>query len=293
MTEAEHQQFPGDYEAQVGQGAVTVHSEEHFGQSDRGIVMVRRMLGEQLEALAEGRDPIGVSLIQRRRRSNSKRGISFARRDGARRARNKIVGGRTWSTSRRRLSPNPRPPAKPSAYALLRAGAAHHRLCAELPRSHHLQRPDRADQKGISAQRHHDGPARRLWLRAVLLDLRHSDRAHRRPRQPPQHRRGRLCVLERDDVLLRHGAERHHDDASAHRRRHRRIRRHARLAVDRRRSLQQERTARVRSASTPSARIWASSSAISSAATSTSTTAGGRRSSPRVCPALRSQPCCG
>src|SRR5204862_7699381 len=61
MTEAEHQQFPGDYDAQVGQGAVTVHSEEHSGQSDRGIVMVRRMLGEQLEALAEGRDPIGVS----------------------------------------------------------------------------------------------------------------------------------------------------------------------------------------------------------------------------------------
>lgn len=61
MTEQEHQQFPGDYEAQVGQGPVTVHSEEHFGQSDRGILMVRRMLGEQLEALAAGRDPIGVS----------------------------------------------------------------------------------------------------------------------------------------------------------------------------------------------------------------------------------------
>ena len=61
MTEEEHQRYPGDYEAQVGQGEVTVHSEEHFGQSDRGILMVRRMLGEQLEALAAGRDPIGVS----------------------------------------------------------------------------------------------------------------------------------------------------------------------------------------------------------------------------------------
>jgi hypothetical protein len=40
---------------------VTVHSEEHFGQSDRGILMIRRMLGDQLEALAAGRDPIGVS----------------------------------------------------------------------------------------------------------------------------------------------------------------------------------------------------------------------------------------
>ena len=61
MTEEEHQRFPGDYEAQVGQGPVTLHSEEHFGQSDRGILMVRRMLTEQLEALAAGHDPIGVS----------------------------------------------------------------------------------------------------------------------------------------------------------------------------------------------------------------------------------------
>ena len=40
---------------------MTLHSEEHFGQSDRGILMVRRMLGEQLEALAAGRDPVGVT----------------------------------------------------------------------------------------------------------------------------------------------------------------------------------------------------------------------------------------
>ena len=38
-----------------------MHSEEHFGQSDRGILMIRRMLSDQLEALAAGRDPIGVS----------------------------------------------------------------------------------------------------------------------------------------------------------------------------------------------------------------------------------------
>ncbi len=28
LTEQEHQQFPGDYEAQVGQGPATLHSEE-------------------------------------------------------------------------------------------------------------------------------------------------------------------------------------------------------------------------------------------------------------------------
>jgi hypothetical protein len=40
---------------------VTLHSEEHFGQSDRGILMIRRMLSDQLEAIEAGRDPIGVA----------------------------------------------------------------------------------------------------------------------------------------------------------------------------------------------------------------------------------------
>jgi phenylpropionate dioxygenase-like ring-hydroxylating dioxygenase large terminal subunit len=61
MTPEEHQQHPGDYEAQVGQGPITLHSEEHFGQSDRGVLMIRRMLQQQLDALAKGEDPIGVS----------------------------------------------------------------------------------------------------------------------------------------------------------------------------------------------------------------------------------------
>ena len=64
MTEAEHQKYPGDYETQVGQGPVTIHSEEHFGQSDRGVLMVRRMVREQLDALAAGNDPVGVSFDQ-------------------------------------------------------------------------------------------------------------------------------------------------------------------------------------------------------------------------------------
>jgi phenylpropionate dioxygenase-like ring-hydroxylating dioxygenase large terminal subunit len=61
MTEEEHQKFPGDYEAQVGQGPVTIHSEEHLGQSDRGILMIRRLARQQLEEVAAGRDPVGVS----------------------------------------------------------------------------------------------------------------------------------------------------------------------------------------------------------------------------------------
>ena len=61
LTEEEHRQFPGDYEAQVSQGAIAAHSEEHLASTDRGIVMLRRLLQKQLDALAEGKDPAGVS----------------------------------------------------------------------------------------------------------------------------------------------------------------------------------------------------------------------------------------
>jgi phenylpropionate dioxygenase-like ring-hydroxylating dioxygenase large terminal subunit len=61
MSEEEHQVHPGDYEAQVGQGPITIHSEEHFAQSDRGIVMIRRMLQDQIDNIEAGRDPIGVT----------------------------------------------------------------------------------------------------------------------------------------------------------------------------------------------------------------------------------------
>lgn len=60
LTDAEHQRFPGDYEAQVSQGAVAWHSEEHLASSDRGIVMLRRLLQRQIDAMREGRDPVGV-----------------------------------------------------------------------------------------------------------------------------------------------------------------------------------------------------------------------------------------
>ena len=61
MTEEEHQRHPGDYEAQVGQGPITIHSEEHFAQSDRGVLMIRRMLQDQIDIIEAGRDPIGVT----------------------------------------------------------------------------------------------------------------------------------------------------------------------------------------------------------------------------------------
>ena len=60
MTAEEHRRHPGDYEAQVGQGPITIHAHEHLAQSDRGVLLLRRMLRAELDALAEGRDPIGV-----------------------------------------------------------------------------------------------------------------------------------------------------------------------------------------------------------------------------------------
>lgn len=61
LSEEEHQRFPGDWEAQVGQGAITAHSEEHLTSTDRGIAMLRRFWKRQADAVAEGRDPAGVA----------------------------------------------------------------------------------------------------------------------------------------------------------------------------------------------------------------------------------------
>jgi phenylpropionate dioxygenase-like ring-hydroxylating dioxygenase large terminal subunit len=60
LSAAEHRDFPGDYEAQVGQGAITAHSEEHLVSSDKGVAMLRRFLKRQIAAVAAGRDPAGL-----------------------------------------------------------------------------------------------------------------------------------------------------------------------------------------------------------------------------------------
>jgi hypothetical protein len=61
MSDEDHQRFPGDYEAQAGQGPISLHSEEHLATSDRGIVMQRRTLERNIKAVAAGEDPIGVN----------------------------------------------------------------------------------------------------------------------------------------------------------------------------------------------------------------------------------------
>ena len=77
LTEEEHRDFPGDYEAQVGQGPITLHSEEHLVSSDRGVALLRRFLRQQLDALAAGHDPIGVCFDPTRHPSSSRRGTSY------------------------------------------------------------------------------------------------------------------------------------------------------------------------------------------------------------------------
>ena len=62
MTDAEHQRYPDDYEAQIGQGPITLHSEEHLATTDQGLVMLRRLLLQQADAVTQGKDPIGIDL---------------------------------------------------------------------------------------------------------------------------------------------------------------------------------------------------------------------------------------
>ena len=48
---------PGDYEAQVSQGPITVHAEERLATTDKGVALYRRMLREAIRNLAAGGEP--------------------------------------------------------------------------------------------------------------------------------------------------------------------------------------------------------------------------------------------
>ena len=65
LSEDEHQRFPGDYEAQTGQGPITLHSEEHFATSDKGVALLRRFLEQQMKKVADGGDPAGVAFDEK------------------------------------------------------------------------------------------------------------------------------------------------------------------------------------------------------------------------------------
>ena len=46
---------PGDYEAQVGQGGIAVHAAEHLGTTDKGVILLRRILRRAIRNLAESK----------------------------------------------------------------------------------------------------------------------------------------------------------------------------------------------------------------------------------------------
>jgi hypothetical protein len=66
MSEQERQLYPSDWEAQLSQGPITLHSDEHLATSDKGIAMLRRLLRQQIHLVQQGGDPMGVSFDSRR-----------------------------------------------------------------------------------------------------------------------------------------------------------------------------------------------------------------------------------
>jgi len=56
----ERQRKPDDLEAQEGQRPIAIHALENLAHSDTGIVMLRRLLREQLKRVEQGLDPINV-----------------------------------------------------------------------------------------------------------------------------------------------------------------------------------------------------------------------------------------
>lgn len=60
LDEAGHQKYPGDYEAQVGQGDITLHSEEHLGFSDKGVRKFRSLFNKAIQDVEKGEDPIAT-----------------------------------------------------------------------------------------------------------------------------------------------------------------------------------------------------------------------------------------
>jgi hypothetical protein len=59
----EQQRRPGDYEAQVSQRPIAIHAMEHLGASDRGVILFRKLLRQQIRVVQQGKDPRGVNAM--------------------------------------------------------------------------------------------------------------------------------------------------------------------------------------------------------------------------------------
>jgi len=58
---AERQRFPADFDAQSSQRTIAVHDLEHLASTDRGVIMLRRILRDGIRAVARGEDPFGAT----------------------------------------------------------------------------------------------------------------------------------------------------------------------------------------------------------------------------------------
>jgi nitrite reductase/ring-hydroxylating ferredoxin subunit len=58
---AERQRNPGDYDAQSSQRPIAIHALEHLASTDKGVIMLRRMIRDGIRDVTAGRDPKGVS----------------------------------------------------------------------------------------------------------------------------------------------------------------------------------------------------------------------------------------
>ena len=56
-TYEERQRQPGDFEAQESQRPIAVHALEHLGATDRGVILVRKLVREGIRAVQRGEDP--------------------------------------------------------------------------------------------------------------------------------------------------------------------------------------------------------------------------------------------
>jgi nitrite reductase/ring-hydroxylating ferredoxin subunit len=57
---AERQRHPGDYDAQSSQRTIAVHALEHLASTDRGVIMLRKILRDGVRAAAAGETPRGL-----------------------------------------------------------------------------------------------------------------------------------------------------------------------------------------------------------------------------------------
>jgi nitrite reductase/ring-hydroxylating ferredoxin subunit len=57
---AERQRHPADFDAQASQRPIAIHALEHLASTDRGVIMLRRIVREGIQAVARGEDPLGA-----------------------------------------------------------------------------------------------------------------------------------------------------------------------------------------------------------------------------------------